>query len=66
MQKPKKDWLKRINECEDEKILKYFLKRFKSISRLTNDKKDTLSTLGMLSNSRFCKKNLWQSLGGGK
>jgi len=25
-EKPNKDWLKRINECEDEKILKYFLK----------------------------------------
>ena len=23
---PKKDWLKRISECEDEKLLKYFLK----------------------------------------
>ncbi len=25
-QKPKQDWLRRINECEDEKVLKYFLK----------------------------------------
>ena len=25
-EKPNKDWLKRINECEDEKVLKYFLK----------------------------------------
>ncbi len=25
-QKPKEDWLRRINECEDEKVLKYFLK----------------------------------------
>ncbi len=24
-EKPNKDWLKRINECEDEKVLKYFL-----------------------------------------
>jgi len=25
-EKPNKDWLRRINECEDEKVLKYFLK----------------------------------------
>ncbi len=25
-EKPKKDWLRRINECEDEKVLKFFLK----------------------------------------
>jgi len=25
-EKPNKDWLKRINDCEDEKVLKYFLK----------------------------------------
>jgi len=25
-EKPNKDWLRKINECEDEKVLKYFLK----------------------------------------
>ncbi len=25
-EKPKKEWLRRIHECEDEKVLKYFLK----------------------------------------
>ena len=25
-EKPKKDWLRRVGECEDEKVLKYFLK----------------------------------------
>ena len=25
-EKPQKDWLRRIHECEDEKVLKYFLK----------------------------------------
>ena len=25
-EKPNKDWLKRVHECEDEKVLKYFLK----------------------------------------
>ena len=30
-EKPNKDWLRRINECEDEKVLKYFLKEKNSI-----------------------------------
>ena len=30
-EKPKKDWLRRINECEDEKVLKYLLKNNKEI-----------------------------------
>ena len=25
-EKPNKDWLRKIHECEDEKVLKYFLK----------------------------------------
>ena len=25
-EKPDKDWLRRVGECEDEKVLKYFLK----------------------------------------
>ena len=31
-EKPNKDWLKRIDECEDEKVLKYFLKNSPNIS----------------------------------
>ena len=30
-EKPHKDWLKRIGECEDEKVLKYFLKNDSNI-----------------------------------
>ncbi len=30
-EKPDKDWLRRVGECEDEKVLKYFLKENKSI-----------------------------------
>ena len=57
-EKPNKDWLRKIHECEDEKVLKYFLKDMESHNIKNN--KDTLRiTLGMLSNSRFCKKNLW-------
>ena len=36
-QKPKEDWLRRINECEDEKVLKYFLKD-PSKYNISNDK----------------------------
>ena len=31
-EKPNKNWLKRINECEDEKVLKYFLKDAQNIN----------------------------------
>ena len=30
-EKPDKDWLRRVGECEDEKVLKYFLKENNSI-----------------------------------
>ena len=30
-ERPQKEWLKRINECQDEKVLKYFLKESSSI-----------------------------------
>jgi len=36
-EKPKKDWLKRIGECEDEKVLKYFLKNTANIKENTED-----------------------------
>jgi len=38
-EKPKKDWLRRINECEDEKILKYFLKDLVA-HKISNNKKE--------------------------
>ena len=31
-EKPHEDWLRRINECEDEKVLKYFLKEEQNIN----------------------------------
>ena len=31
-EKPNKDWLKRINECQDEKVLKYFFKNTNDIN----------------------------------
>ena len=34
---PNKDWLKRTNECEDEKALKYFLKDL-SVHKISNNK----------------------------
>ncbi len=42
-EKPKKDWLRKIHECEDEKVLKYFLKDIKSHNIKNN--KETLELL---------------------
>ena len=36
-EKPSKDWLKRVRECEDEKVLKYFLKDL-AIHKISNNK----------------------------
>jgi ATP-dependent RNA helicase SUPV3L1/SUV3 len=36
-EKPNKDWLRKIHECEDEKVLKYFLKDM-SVHNIKNDK----------------------------
>ena len=30
-ERPHKDWLRRVNECQDEKVLKYFLKEATNI-----------------------------------
>ncbi len=37
--KPNKDWLRRINECEDEKVLKYLINNENEIE-IKNDKKN--------------------------
>ena len=37
--KPNKDWLRRINECEDEKVLKYLINNQNEIE-IKNDKKN--------------------------
>ncbi len=37
--KPKKDWLRRINECEDEKVLKYLINKETEIT-INNDEKN--------------------------
>ena len=36
-EKPNKDWLRRIHECEDEKVLKYFLKNFRDQKIVQNE-----------------------------
>tara|TARA_B100001029_G_C15059199_1_gene456925 strand:+ start:1033 stop:3516 length:2484 start_codon:yes stop_codon:yes gene_type:complete len=41
--KPNKDWLRRINECEDEKLLKYLLKDPTNLN--VDDSKETLQVL---------------------
>ena len=42
-EKPKKNWLRRINECEDEKVLKYFLNKENEI--IIKDSPDKLKLL---------------------
>jgi ATP-dependent RNA helicase SUPV3L1/SUV3 len=42
-EKPNKDWLRRVNECEDEKVLKYFLKDL-NLYKISNNK-EVLSLL---------------------
>jgi len=37
-EKPDKDWLRKVHECEDEKVLKYFLKDLTSFKILNNEK----------------------------
>ena len=59
-EKPNEEWLRRIHECEDEKVLKHFLKDLDKY-KIKNNSKELAFTLGMLSNSRFCEKNLWSS-----
>ena len=36
-ERPNKDWLRRIQECEDEKVLKYFLKDFRDQKIIQNE-----------------------------
>ena len=38
-ERPSKNWLRKINECEDEKILKYFLKDLNA-HKISNNEKD--------------------------
>jgi len=42
-EKPNEDWLKRIHECEDEKLLKYFLKNLSA--HKISDNEEVLSLL---------------------
>ena len=37
-ERPNKDWLRRINECEDENILKYFLRNLNAYKISNNEK----------------------------
>ena len=37
-EKPDKDWLRKVHECEDEKVLKYFLKNLTSFKISNNEK----------------------------
>ena len=43
-EKPNKDWLRRVQECEDEKVLKYFLKN-SNTHKISNDNRQVLNLL---------------------
>ena len=49
-EKPNSTWLRKVHECEDEKVLKYFLKDMK-LHNIKDEKKQFKTTLGVLSNS---------------
>ena len=57
--KTNNEFLRRINDCEDEKVLKFLIKN----DLIIKDKNKRLykNALGMLSNTRFFKKSLWKS-----
>ena len=60
-EKPQRNWFRKIHECEDEKALKFFL-REKNFQKIKFDERKIKTFMGMLSNTRFCKKNFWKSL----
>tara|TARA_Y100000590_G_scaffold448226_1_gene584570 strand:- start:46 stop:2529 length:2484 start_codon:yes stop_codon:yes gene_type:complete len=55
-EKPNKDWLRRIHECEDEKVLKYFLKD-SSKFKITNSVKELKLLWECCQIPDFVKKN---------
>ena len=55
-EKPKKDWLRRIHECEDEKVLKYFIKDL-SYFEISNNQKDLSLLWECCQIPDFVKKN---------
>ena len=57
-ERPNKDWLRRIGECEDEKVLKYFLKDESNLN--IKDNSENLKILWECCQiPDFVKKNLW-------
>ena len=64
-ERPNKDWLRRINECEDEKLLKYFLKDVSNLN--IEDSSKNLEILWQCCQiPDFVKKNLWSPYSSGK
>jgi ATP-dependent RNA helicase SUPV3L1/SUV3 len=52
-EKPQREWLRKVHECEDEKALKFFL-RDKNLENINFDNKTLNLLMGMLSDTRFC------------
>jgi len=59
-QKPNKDWLRRIYECEDEKVLKYLINNQNEI-KIINDEKGLKLLWECCQIPDFVKKKLWQT-----
>ena len=60
-EKPQREWLRKINECEDEKALKYF-HRDKNFENINFDNKTLHLLWECCQIPDFVKKNLWKSL----
>ena len=62
--KPEKEWLRRIHECEDEKVLKYFLKE--NNTHIDKNNENQLKLLWECCQiPDFVKKKLWSSFRSG-
>ena len=62
-ERPNKDWLRKIHECEDEKALKFFL-RDKNFENIEFNKEKLILLWECCQIPDFVKKNLWKSLRG--
>ena len=56
-ERPNKSWLKRIHECEDEKVLKHILKDSENLSLFNNE--NELKLLWECCQIPDFSKNIW-------
>ena len=60
-EKPSKDWLRRISECEDEKVLKYLINNQNEIK--IKDEEGIEIVMGLLPDADFVKKSYGKTFG---